>query len=379
MRKRLRLSLAASMALGFAPSAYGFSTIPWRGVPARIPNSTQIKIEVDDQYGSYFADGGCDRAGTCKTPFTAIKNAIHEWEAVPSLELKFSSIVSKTISNTVTFDGKNQVKIIHSGWSSQPGNPPASALAVTISTYRDPQDIVDFDIIINSDNQRWADVNDSSEYGFHDIQSVATHEIGHGLGLDHSSINAREGIEELRDATMFFAAGVGETHQRSLGQDDIHGITHLYTTQNFSKPRLSEIIPERLDASTQSRNIIEIHGQGFLPTTAVYILQNQSANDVVGRILNVESDKIEVAFDLSYLPTGTYSILVANAYDKFEKMEDVLEIFNPNGITLGNPEYLSVSQKGCQSTGSGSTAPMILFVTGFFIFFYRRKFVILYS
>jgi predicted Zn-dependent protease len=54
-----------------------------------------------------------------------------------------------------------------------------------------------------------------------DVQSVATHEIGHQLGLDHS---------QYQDATMFWATGQGDTSQRSLSSDDIAGVCYLYPT-----------------------------------------------------------------------------------------------------------------------------------------------------
>lgn len=51
-----------------------------------------------------------------------------------------------------------------------------------------------------------------------DMQSIATHEIGHQLGLDHSSIS---------QSTMF-ASYSGGTAPRSLHQDDIDGVCALY-------------------------------------------------------------------------------------------------------------------------------------------------------
>src|SRR5699024_8463860 len=51
-----------------------------------------------------------------------------------------------------------------------------------------------------------------------DLQSIATHEIGHNLGLGHS---------DYRDATMYFAYQ-GGTGARSLSEDDIAGVCALY-------------------------------------------------------------------------------------------------------------------------------------------------------
>ncbi|MFH1862028.1 MAG: matrixin family metalloprotease [bacterium] len=55
-------------------------------------------------------------------------------------------------------------------------------------------------------------------YNEFDVQSVATHELGHVLGLDHTPISA---------AIMYYAIGYGQI-KRTLHQDDIDGITYIY-------------------------------------------------------------------------------------------------------------------------------------------------------
>ena len=52
-----------------------------------------------------------------------------------------------------------------------------------------------------------------------DLTNTLTHEIGHLLGLDHSS--------DL-EATMYEAAPYGETEKRSLAQDDIDGLCSIF-------------------------------------------------------------------------------------------------------------------------------------------------------
>jgi len=51
------------------------------------------------------------------------------------------------------------------------------------------------------------------------VQSVAAHEFGHWLSLDHSSNT---------EATMYYRTGLGDTKQRTLNSDDISGTRSIY-------------------------------------------------------------------------------------------------------------------------------------------------------
>jgi hypothetical protein len=57
--------------------------------------------------------------------------------------------------------------------------------------------------------------------GRYDFQSIATHEAGHGLGLEHASGSSYW-------LTMYYAIPAGTKHQRTLGWGDIIGLEYLY-------------------------------------------------------------------------------------------------------------------------------------------------------
>ncbi len=85
-----------------------------------------------------------------------------------------------------------------------------------------------------------------------DIQGVATHEIGHSLGLGHTSTGG---------ATMTsFISGSG-TAQRSIETDDINGVKAIYGTKSASKPHIGG-----LSGSMSPGGTLTITGTGFTAT-----------------------------------------------------------------------------------------------------------------
>jgi MYXO-CTERM domain-containing protein len=91
--------------------------------------------------------------------------------------------------------------------------------------------LADTDIVFNND-VAWATTEDvesgqcNNQYA---IEGVATHEIGHSWGMNHSC--EEDDIcsdQDLKYATMYWSAGPCSTWQVDLNDDDIEGITALY-------------------------------------------------------------------------------------------------------------------------------------------------------
>lgn len=79
--------------------------------------------------------------------------------------------------------------------------------------------IVEFDILFNTDFS-WGDATVDS--AVMDLQNIATHELGHGAGLDDLYETA------CSEETMYGYSDYGETKKRDLGTGDITGIQELY-------------------------------------------------------------------------------------------------------------------------------------------------------
>ncbi len=79
-------------------------------------------------------------------------------------------------------------------------------------------EIVDADLELNNQGFKLT-IDGCSESTAWDVQNVLTHEVGHLLGLDHSSVE---------EAVMFEKSEVGETTKRTLHENDHLAICALY-------------------------------------------------------------------------------------------------------------------------------------------------------
>jgi len=116
-----------------------------------------------------------------------------------------------------------------------------------------------------------------------DLLSVATHEFGHALGLDHSGI---------AHAVMFPAGDTGESQQRTLSADDLIGISFLYPSSNFSS-YLGVISGQVTFANV-----------GGVYAAHLVAIDATSGNVVVDGLANADG-----SYKL-FVPPGSYNVLV---------------------------------------------------------------------
>ena len=98
----------------------------------------------------------------------------------------------------------------------------------------------------------WDDGPGAPAPGTMDLQTVATHEIGHALGLGHSAVSG---------ATMVASPQDDFTGGRSLSADDIAGVQFIYGVASAIKPRI-----DALSGSTDPGGLMTIAGSNFAPT-----------------------------------------------------------------------------------------------------------------
>ncbi|MEE9395061.1 MAG: matrixin family metalloprotease [Planctomycetota bacterium] len=166
-------------------------------------------------------------AGTAEEQIAAIQRAASEWKSAGQVPFEFIYDGTTTNTTVAPSDGENAVF-----YSNSDGG---GALATATWSSFANGDFFGFDIEFYSMGGAldfvWATNPVGSQF---DIESVATHEFGHALGLSHSAST---------DATMFASVVAGSIANRTLAADDIAGVQSLYGVQATGAPTVSNVAP----------------------------------------------------------------------------------------------------------------------------------------
>ncbi len=143
---------------------------------------------------------------------SAISISAETWDAATSIEL-FND--TYTVNYSAQYGVQDFKNVMAFG-----DYPDSGVIAVATVWYtRLGRQIVEYDILFNTDFT-WGDATvDSTKM---DLQNIATHEKGHGVGL--ADIYSTSCI----DVTMYGYSNYGETSKRALEQPDITGLQKMY-------------------------------------------------------------------------------------------------------------------------------------------------------
>ena len=168
-------------------------------------------------------------AGSADLPFSQVEQTIaasfQTWENIPTSTVAFTR-GPNTTATTTTNDDVLQVYWLEDSTTTSDGLNLAGALAVarltTFSSGPRTGEIIDAALIFNGNQFTWAV---DGRAGAADVADVATHEIGHIIGISHTGIGG---------ATMFPRTRLGRIKGRTLEPDDTIAASVIYPAPGFA-------------------------------------------------------------------------------------------------------------------------------------------------
>jgi len=157
-------------------------------------------------------------AGAPSGSISEVQEAFEVWDAVTAQEL--FTYGGTTTSNWLELDGQNTVS-----WVSFL---PRTTVAVTSLWYDADGTIVEYDMAFNTLHRWGIDPDDEGRQKLkraYDVENVATHEVGHVVGL----ADLYEDV--YKELTMYGYTSKSETQKISLEEGDIAGAQYLYGTK----------------------------------------------------------------------------------------------------------------------------------------------------
>lgn len=149
---------------------------------------------------------------------------IQKWEdAAGSIEGNAEDIlgVGSTTTSTLVADTVLPIDNVNEVYFADVDENRAIAVTIVWGIFNGPPSqrvLVEWDQVYDDVDFDWSS---SGATGKMDFENIATHELGHSVGMDHPP-------DSCTEETMFASASTGETKKRSLNAGDITGIDGLY-------------------------------------------------------------------------------------------------------------------------------------------------------
>lgn len=195
---------AAAFAFLYVPSSAG---VPRRWNQAALPDG-RVPWRISSAIGGNVTG---DRSA-----LDVLEAAFAHWEDLPTSTIRFAFDGTSKARNRGAGDRVNLVTL---NTTESLGS---GVLAATFLTSDASGNLLDVDVVFSRDAA--FSTSGTVDPNSYDLESVATHEIGHLLGLEHSG---------LARATMVPFTDRGEPQQRTPSEDDRIGASLLYPEVGF--------------------------------------------------------------------------------------------------------------------------------------------------
>ena len=187
-----------------------------------------------------------------------------------------------------------------------------------VEYYQSSQQLVKFTLTFNN-KYGWTITGEAGKF---DVQAIATHELGHALGLNHPADTT------CNDETMWASAAAGETKKRSLEAGDKAGVVSLYgsATAGSTPAPAPTPAPAQVAAPVNLTNFALVAARAVATKPVVLLFQGTGidpaklqglfiggACGTAGCVATPYSASELNAVFINSLPAGAYSVAIRNS------------------------------------------------------------------
>jgi hypothetical protein len=238
----------------------------------------------------YYIDPNAFSVNNREGELEAIRAAFDQWENVPGTNLHFEEV--GFIEGTPKVDLFDNTNMIYWEKNSTLVNGEKDdirgSLALTFRAFFEDFNLVETDMVFNGVERQWYTDYDANIVQSVYVEAIALHEIGHMIGMEHSTIGT---------STMMYQAQLGINSQLNLSPDDIAFSQTYYPAAGVLE-----------SLGTLEGQVIRdgegIHG-------AVIVLEDMDGNVLRGAISRPKRLVWDAGyFQLTALPPGQYQVRV---------------------------------------------------------------------
>ncbi|QDV08936.1 IPT/TIG domain protein [Planctomycetes bacterium Poly30] len=212
-----RAAVGFTLAAGLAASVTGHVRLRYsvNGTELRWTSPENISLVINSDGSDDVADGSHE---------TAIRSAVEAWNAVNGSRARMVIDDSTAARERRDWQSNDIHLVVFDETGSSGYFAGASGIvAITPVTFFTDGRIIDADVVFNGKNFYFTTSGETAKF---DIQDVASHELGHLLGLDHSGVCG---------ATMYPYVDPKVILHRSLAIDDQNGMRDIYPESSFAR------------------------------------------------------------------------------------------------------------------------------------------------